>query len=425
MSTSHRSVAIVGAGLSGLCLAQSLHRAGFDVRVYERDPAPDIRRQGYRLTIDRYGAAALRACLPPDLFTAVLATASAPADVGYFRLTNQDLGEVFRRTFRSDPERAVNMPIGQVDRATLRAIMLSGLKDRVHFGKAVERAEATANGAILYFAEGGAERVSMVVGADGVHSAIRGQLLRDVRVIDSGFRGIYGRTRLRTVDGESVVPKSLSDSGVLAVGDAPGRSFFFTSMRFNESPETVFARLVPDQRPPVSTDYVMWAVMLPKEELPADLWSLAPQALHGIAVAAARDYHPVLRRLVHDAEVAYTVATALSSATRPTDWPASHVTLMGDAVHVMPPTGAHGGNTALRDAALLADRLQAAHRDGASVQQAIGEYQREMIAYAFREVENSVAMLRRNNVTNPLARFAMLRLVPWVRSLVRQSPAAG
>ncbi len=151
MSTSHRSVAIVGAGLSGLCLAQSLHRAGLDVRVYERDPAPDIRRQGYRLTIDRYGAAALRACLPPDLFAAVLATASAPADVGYFRLTNQDLGEVFRLTFRSDPERAVNMPIGQVDRATLRAIMLSGLKDRVHFGKAVERAESTANGAILYF----------------------------------------------------------------------------------------------------------------------------------------------------------------------------------------------------------------------------------------------------------------------------------
>jgi 2-polyprenyl-6-methoxyphenol hydroxylase-like FAD-dependent oxidoreductase len=418
-------VAIAGAGLSGLCLAQALQRAGFDVRVYERDPAPDIRRQGYRLTIDRYGAAALRACLPPQLFAAVWATASAPADVAYFRLTNRNLGEVFRLTFRSDPGRAVDRPIGQVDRATLRAIMLSGLEDRVHFGKAVERAETTANGAILHFADGGAERVSMVVGADGIHSAIRRHLLRDVRVSDSGFRGIYGRTLLRTVDGESVVPTSLSDSGVLAVGDAPGRSFFFTSMRFNEPPETVFARLVPDQRPPVSTDYVMWAVMLPKEELPADLWSLAPQALHGIARAAARDYHPVLRRLVHDAEVEYTVATALSSATRPTDWPASHVTLMGDAVHVMPPTGAHGGNTALRDAALLADRLQAARRDGASVQQAIGEYQREMIAYAFREVENSVAMLRRNNVTNPLARFAMLRLVPWVRSLVRQSPAVG
>src|SRR5881396_3696656 len=378
-----------------------------------------------RQTLDGKATVSRSIGMAPRLFDAVLATASAPAEIAYFRVTNQSLGEIFRLTFRRDASPPDGLTIGQVDRATLRAIMLSGLKDRVHFGKAVERAEATANGAILYFAEGGTERVSMVVGADGVHSAIRGQLLPDVRVIDSGFRGIYGRTPLRTVDGESVVPKSLSDSGVLAVGDAPGRSFFFTSMRFNEPPETVFARLVPDQRPPVSADYVMWAVMLPKDALPADLGSLAPQALHGIAVAAAREYHPVLRRLVHDAEIEYSVATALSSATRPTDWAASPVTLMGDAVHVMPPTGAHGGNTALRDAALLADRLQAARRDGASVQEAIGEYQREMIAYAFREVENSMAMLRRNNVANPLARFAMLRVVPWVRSLGRQSPAVG
>ena len=422
--TRHPSVAIVGAGLSGLCLAQALHRAGFTVDVYEQDPAPDARRQGYRLTLDQYGAGALQACLPRHLFDAVIATASPPAAIAYFRLTNQRLGEILRMTFRRDARRTEGLTIGQVDRATLRAIMLSGLEDRVHFGRAVKRAESTASGATLYFADGSAADVSLVVGADGIHSAIRGHLLPDAPVIDSGLRGIYGRTPLRTAAGESVVPESLSDSGVLAVGDAPGRSFFFTSMRFNESPEAVFARLVPGQQPPVSRDYVMWAVMLPKKDLPADLWSLGPEALHVLALAAAGDYHPVLGRLVQAAEVEYTVATALSSATRPTHWPASHVTLMGDAVHVMPPTGAHGGNTALRDAALLADRLQAARRDGTSMQQAIGEYQREMIAYAFREVENSVAMLRRNNVTNPLARFAMLRLVPWVRSLARQSPAA-
>ena len=34
------SVAIAGAGLSGLCLAQYLTRAGIDVHVYERDPGP-------------------------------------------------------------------------------------------------------------------------------------------------------------------------------------------------------------------------------------------------------------------------------------------------------------------------------------------------------------------------------------------------
>jgi len=42
-------VAVAGAGLGGLCLAQGLARACVDVRVYERDAAPDVRRQRYRL----------------------------------------------------------------------------------------------------------------------------------------------------------------------------------------------------------------------------------------------------------------------------------------------------------------------------------------------------------------------------------------
>src|SRR5262245_55925383 len=132
MTTLHRStgsdasVVIAGAGLSGLCLAQALLHAGFDVHVYERDPAPQTRRQGYRLTIDDHGAAALQACLPPNLFEAVLATASVHEEIGYFRFTNKDLGEIFKLTFKRAPNAPDHQMIGQVDRATLRTIMLSG-----------------------------------------------------------------------------------------------------------------------------------------------------------------------------------------------------------------------------------------------------------------------------------------------------------
>jgi 2-polyprenyl-6-methoxyphenol hydroxylase-like FAD-dependent oxidoreductase len=188
-------------------------------------------------------------------------------------------------------------------------------------------------------------------------------------------------------------------------------------MRFNDDPRAVFARLVPDQYPPIADNYVMWAVLLPREELPANVWDLETDALHRLALAAARDYHPVLRRFVEHAEAGYTVATALSAATRPATWPASRATLMGDAVHAMPPTGAHGGNTALRDAALLARHLQEAVRTGAPLEHAIAAYQHTMLEYAFKEVAQSTAMLKRSTVANPLLRFAMLRVVPWLRSL--------
>jgi 2-polyprenyl-6-methoxyphenol hydroxylase-like FAD-dependent oxidoreductase len=412
------SVAIAGAGLSGLCLAQALLRAGFDVHVYERDPSLLARRQGYRITVDHYGAGALKRCVPPHLFALVLATASPPEDVGYFRFTNQQLGEIFRLTFKRDAQSTDRELLGQVDRATLRTILLSGLEGRVHFGKAAVRVEIGPADAILHFADGDATRADLVVGADGVHSALREQLLPDCPPIDTGYRGIYGKTPLFQ-GGTSLVPQSLEHNGVFAIG-ASGHGFFFTTMRFHEPPQAAFARLAPDQQPPIGEDYVMWAVLFPPQALPADtaaLWGDDPQTLHERAREAARPFHPVLRRFVECADVDFTVAVTLHAATRPKQWPAARATLMGDAVHVMPPTGAHGGNTALRDAALLAEKLQDAARRGEPLEQAVMAYRQEMLPYAFKEVDSATTMLRRSSMRNPLVRFAMLRAVPWVRSL--------
>lgn len=165
----------------------------------------------------------------------------------------------------------------------------------------------------------------------------------------------------------------------------------------------------------------MWAIGLPKDALPEHVWELNPDALHRIALNATQDFHPVLRGFVEHADVDYTILTTLSAATRPKHWPASRVTLMGDAVHVMPPTGAHGGNTALRDAALLTDTLQKATENNTPLEDAIQSYQQEMISYAFKEVASSVKMLRSTSMTNPLARLIMLRMVPWLRSLMGHS----
>lgn len=162
----------------------------------------------------------------------------------------------------------------------------------------------------------------------------------------------------------------------------------------------------------------MWAMLFPEEELPAAVWKLDAGALHELALQAAGEFHPVLRRLVERADVDYTIAVALSAARRPKEWPVSRATLMGDAVHVMPPLGAHGGNTALRDAALLADKLLDMACRGEPVEQAVKMYQQEMIGYAFQEVEGAMAMLRRSTTTNQLVRWAMLRAVPWLRSTV-------
>ncbi|HEV2260503.1 MAG TPA: FAD-dependent monooxygenase [Streptosporangiaceae bacterium] len=72
-------VAVAGAGLGGLALAQGLLRAGADVTVYERDADLATRRQGYRLHLDARAGLALDATLPPESFARFQATSAQPS----------------------------------------------------------------------------------------------------------------------------------------------------------------------------------------------------------------------------------------------------------------------------------------------------------------------------------------------------------
>ena len=255
------TVAIAGGGLSGLCLAQYLMRAGVDVHVYERDPGPFVRRQGYRIILDRYGLEALRESLPRPLYRLALATGDEPG--GHLRFTDSRLRDAFTIHFKDEAHAT-----RQVDRLTLRSILQFGLDGRIHYGKTAAGVDGGGpTGLRLRFSDGGAAEASVVVGADGVGSALRAQLMPDADPANTPMAGIYGRSRLRQ-NGESIIPDALRTSGVLAIADQPGRAFFFTSMRFGESPPEAFARLAPGGYAPTGDDYVMWGLLLPQEEVP-------------------------------------------------------------------------------------------------------------------------------------------------------------
>ncbi|MEU0081296.1 NAD(P)/FAD-dependent oxidoreductase [Micromonospora tulbaghiae] len=398
------SVAIAGAGLSGLCLAQYLTRAGVDVHVYERDPGPFVRRQGYRIILDRYGLAALRESLPRPLYRLALATGDEPG--GHLRFTDRRLRDAFTITFKDDPHET-----RQVDRLTLRSILQSGLDGRIHHGKAAVAVDSGGPAGLrLRFSDGSAAAATVVVGADGVGSALRAQLMPDAEPADTPMAGIYGRSPLWR-DGTSVIPDALRTSGVLAIADRPGSAFFFTSMRFGESPREAFTRLAPGSYAPTGDDYVMWALLLRRDELPdrvrGDL-----RALWHVAARMSIGFHPLVRRLVDTAELDATVLNLFATGRRPHRWALPRATMMGDAVHVMPPFGAHGGNTALRDAALLGHRLVEARRNGTPVEEAIAGYQDEMVPYAFRAVDDAARLMHRLTGGAAAPHWVLTRVLP-------------
>lgn len=398
------SVAIAGAGLSGLCLAQHLMRAGIDVHVYERDPGPFVRQQGYRIILDRYGLEALRESLPRPLYRLAMATGDEPG--GHLRFTDSRLRNAFTINFKDEPHAT-----RQVDRLTLRSILMSGLDGRIHYGKTAVAVDSSGPAGLrLRFADGSAVAASVVVAADGIGSALRAQLTPDASPANTPMAGVYGRSPLRR-GGESVIPDALRTSGVLAIADRPGRAFFFTSMRFGESPREAFARLAPGSYAPTGDDYVMWGMLLRQEEVPIGVRGNL-LALRELAARMSTDFHPLIRRLIDTAELDATVLNLFATGRRPRRWAVPRATMMGDAVHTMPPFGAHGGNTALRDAALLGHRLLKARASGTPVEEAITAYQDEMVPYAFRAVDTAAGLMRRLTGGAAAPHWVLTRVLP-------------
>jgi 2-polyprenyl-6-methoxyphenol hydroxylase-like FAD-dependent oxidoreductase len=88
-------------------------------------------------------------------------------------------------------------------------------------------------------------------------------------------------------------------------------------------------------------------------------------------------------------------------------------------VQGMPPAGGNGANTALRDAALLTQRLSRAARGEVPLLDAIGGYEAEMREYGFQAVDLAVKTLRQGLASNPLDVFFSRA---WFRLCARAAP---
>jgi 2-polyprenyl-6-methoxyphenol hydroxylase-like FAD-dependent oxidoreductase len=112
-------------------------------------------------------------------------------------------------------------------------------------------------------------------------------------------------------------------------------------------------------------------------------------------------WHPRVRRIVQEWDPASIFPAVLRTSVPIEAWPTTAVTLLGDAIHAMSPAGGVGANTALRDAATLADALnKAAH--GRPLVAALRDYETATIDYGFAAVRASTDNGHRFLGQNPL-----------------------
>jgi 2-polyprenyl-6-methoxyphenol hydroxylase-like FAD-dependent oxidoreductase len=361
-------VVIVGGGIGGLSAAVALRQRGFAPRVYEA--APELREVGAGIWV------------PPNAMQVLsrLGLAEAVAHEGrpvrVVELRDARAG-LLNRTDLAYVEREFGHPTVAIHRGRLQAVLAEAAGDAVRRGSRCSRVAARGERVVVRF-EGGVEtEADVVIGADGVHSAVRESIFPGVAMRYSG------QTSYRATLDYTLPPEF----------DAMGWEVWSARARFGLSS--------------IGPDEVYWYAAVDAPEGGVD----APGTLRGTLQALAAPFPAPIPALVAATDPARVTRTDLSDFAPIERWHLGRIALLGDAAHATTPNLGQGGAQAIEDAWVLADRL-AAHD---SPEAAFADYERIRMPKARMVVSTSWRFGKMAHLANPLARGArnlLLRLAP-------------
>lgn len=368
-------ISIVGAGIGGLAAGIALRKAGFQVRVLERAAVP--RELGFALLLAPNAMLALRE----------LGVADAVIEggvVGQRGEIRRPDGKVLKRLDVARIQQRLVEPTVCALRSTLHGALLDALgSDALELQRNVREITIEKEGAILHLEGGDEHRASVLVGADGVGSAVRAALHPDEppprRSGLWAFRGV-------------------AKAAAAALGDVTGGQYLGTAC------EAGFAR--------ASRDTVYWYLSVPAPEE-----TLEPSAV--LAREVAR-FHSPFRELVEATAPMDLRHDDLVDRDPIERWGQGRVTLLGDAAHPMLPHAGQGAAQALEDAVTLARALTAC----SAMEDGLRKYEHVRATRTSAIVRLARRNARVGSVKNGFLRAArdqIIRLVPesvFLKSLV-------
>lgn len=350
----NKEIAIVGGGPGGLTLARLLQLKGVNVKVYERDFNQDARVQG--AIVDLHFDSGLKVMEAADLMDAFKASYMPGAD--RYRLIDKD-GNICLDEHSQGAEAGFGdehfRP--EIDRGALRNLLIAALlPDTVVWDRQFVRMAPVNDGWELTFKNGSTATADIVIGADGYRSEIR-SYVTDIKALYSGATIIQGEIddpgkecpEIYTLmdnanlmvmgDGKTIAGQPRGDGGLTFYASSlyPENWIKTSGIDFNDA-EQVYAYLV--------KHYEGWNPIF--FTLFKACSRFVPRPLN---------YFPLDQ-----------------------DWAASpNLTLIGDAAHLMPPSG-EGVNTAMLDALDLCECLTSGEFQHTAA--AIAAYEQQMRARA-------------------------------------------
>ncbi|QUX95572.1 FAD-dependent monooxygenase [Marinomonas sp. CT5] len=367
-------VAIIGGGIGGVALAVACRHRGIPFTLYERDTAFDARSQGYGLTLQQ-ASKAIAGFGICSLDNGVVSTR---------HLVHTPEGKVvgewgMRKWLQADTKTSPKRTNIHIARQSLRKALLEQLggSDQVKWGHQLVDFHEGNDVELNFLADGDIKpaRADLVVGADGIRSAVR-----------------------RLLIGEETTPLRYLGC-IVILGICPLVDIGVESELLDSA--TVFQTANGNERiyiMPYDADSVMWQLSFPMSEEDAKVLSAkGPQALKEEACRRTQWHDPIPQILaatkanlvsgypVYDRELL--TADLLNKSEK--------VTLIGDAAHPMSPFKGQGANQALLDALSLAREIakgcwsKSQWREAGIRSSVLNEFETEMLERSAVKVEGS------------------------------------
>ncbi len=329
-------VGVVGGGIGGLSAALALLHIGFDVHVYEQ--AAELGEVGAGVQVSPNASRLLHRY---GLADELARTGVKP--LGWHQRRWEDGRTLLRSPLAGPLEAAFGSPHYQIHRADLLSALAGAVPaERIHVGHHLVGLVDRGNSVEARFANGGRVDVDVLVGADGIHSAVRNELFGPEKPRFTGcaaYRGLIPAERLRHLD--------LEVTAQIWMG--PGREFVHYFVR--------------------SGRLLNFVAVVEQDTWTRESWTDRGDLAD--ALEAFDGWHPQVRSILASADE--TFIWALFDRLPLERWSDGRVTLLGDACHPMLPFMAQGAAQAIEDGAALAACLTEA---SSNIPEALGRYER-------------------------------------------------